>query len=221
MKTKKLIISTLVLICLLACVPVQAQTQLQKVVIPEKTVKILPQQIKYVKINSVTDSIVAKDTVRALVIENVKKDSVIQAATDTIRAKNNELIKFQDYFKNELWNGQNPFIFYTAFVFAFIGLLFMWLCKTYFGAEQNTGVGTTITYKWSVAFGAHNIVKNFVGFILATLTIYLTLYLFPIVSQVSIVTNTYALVIGAGWQIFAKKLMKFFETKTQTKNDQL
>jgi len=208
---KKIIMIFLLIGIFVGCYFVKAQNSVNF----DKTtvVKSQPQPImRIVKINLKQDTIVAIDTVKTLVIESVKKDSVIQTQADTIRAKNNEIIQFKDYFKNELWSGQNPYIFYVAFIFAFIGILFMWLCKTYFGAS-------TDEYKWKKAFSSKNIVRGFIGFILATLTIYLTLYLFPIVGQISVVTNTYALIIGAGWQVFAKKLMKFFETKTPVKTE--
>jgi hypothetical protein len=163
-------------------------------------------------INVTKDSIVSKDTVKALKEETVKKDSVVKAQNDTIKKQTDQIESFKTYFKNQLWNGLNPFVFYTAFIFGFIGLIFMWLCKTYFGAS-------TDEYKWKVAFSSKNIVLHFIGLILAILTIYLTLYVFPVVGETSIITNLYALVIGAGWQTYAKKLMKWFESKAKADSE--
>jgi uncharacterized membrane protein len=164
------------------------------------------------------------DTTKVAIIPKAEVDSlktvadtaiaVIEAQSDTI-AKQQEVIQgFKDYFYTTFWGGVNPFLYYMAFIFAFMAAFFVMLFQVYNGIESKDN-GTPAEFSWRIILGWRNILKFLVAFILSVFTIYYSLYFMPFLGYTGGITMLYASIVGANWKIFAGKIIDLFKPKNK------
>lgn len=170
--------------------------------------KIFEPAVVKMDVDTTTHIIVSKDITNQL---KAQQDS-IQTLQDTIKQKETQLQSFKDYFKDKLWNGVEPYLYYTAFIFAFMAIIFVWLCQVYAGIE-NKANGTPNEFKWKAFINGKSIIRLVISIILAIFTIYYSLYFIPLLGYTGGITMLYASIIGANWKIFAKKIITLFQPK--------
>jgi len=168
--------------------------------------------MKTITIDTMQKVVVPKAEVESLKVVADTSAKVIEAQSDTIAAQQEEIAKFKDYFFNTFWGGVNPYLYYTAFIFAFMAAFFVMLFQVYHGIENKEN-GTPTEFSWKIVFGWKSVLKFLVAFVLSVFTIYYSLYFMPFLGYTGGITMLYASIVGANWKIFAGKIINLFKPK--------